>query len=105
MPRRFLMGLDVANKSRATPSARWATQRHGLSRDSCDTSVSIYIVASPLLAYSATGPEVEARLAGFHAKHGQVMFGGKLLSETDGRFAIPDNLGGDAQRSIGAPPA
>ncbi|CAD6563905.1 MAG: NADH dehydrogenase [ubiquinone] flavoprotein 1, mitochondrial [Tremellales sp. Tagirdzhanova-0007] len=48
-------------------------------------------------------PEVEARLASFHAKNGPVLFGGKLMSETDGRFAIPDNLGGDAQRTIAAP--
>jgi NADH dehydrogenase (ubiquinone) flavoprotein 1 len=47
-------------------------------------------------------PEVEARLAAFHAKNGQVMFGGKLLSEMDGRFAIPDNLGGGSIRQIGA---
>ncbi|ORX37276.1 putative NADH-ubiquinone oxidoreductase 51 kDa subunit [Kockovaella imperatae] len=45
-------------------------------------------------------PEVEARLAAYHAKHGQVLFGGKLLSETDQRYAIPDNLGGDALRQI-----
>lgn len=49
------------------------------------------------------GPEVEARLAKFHQQHGQVLFGGKLLSETDGRYAIPDNLGGDAQRTIAGP--
>ena len=46
---------------------------------------------------------MEARLASFHAKNGPVLFGGKLMSETDGRFAIPDNLGGDAQRTIAAP--
>jgi NADH dehydrogenase (ubiquinone) flavoprotein 1 len=51
------------------------------------------------------GPEVEARIANFHAKNGQVLFGGKLLSEADSRFAIPDNLGGDARRSIASPTA
>jgi NADH dehydrogenase (ubiquinone) flavoprotein 1 len=45
-------------------------------------------------------PEVEARLAAFHAKNGQVLYGGKLLSEVDERFAIPDNLGGGAYRQI-----
>ena len=48
-------------------------------------------------------PEVEARLAQFHAKHGQVMYGGKLLSEADTRYAIPDNLGAYTQRTIAAP--
>lgn len=46
---------------------------------------------------------MEARLANFHAKNGQVLFGGRLLSEVDYRTAIPDNLGGDARRSIAAP--
>jgi NADH dehydrogenase (ubiquinone) flavoprotein 1 len=29
-----------------------------------------------------------------------VFFGGKLLSEADARYAIPDNLGGEVQRAI-----
>ncbi|OCF57115.1 NADH dehydrogenase [ubiquinone] flavoprotein 1, mitochondrial [Kwoniella mangroviensis CBS 10435] len=45
-------------------------------------------------------PEVEARLAAFHAKNGQTLFGGRLLSEADMRYALPDNLGGDAHRNI-----
>ena len=45
-------------------------------------------------------PEVEERLALFHAKKGDVLFGGKLASEVDTRYAIPDNLGGDARRQI-----
>lgn len=48
-------------------------------------------------------PEVEARLAAFHAANGQVLFGGQLLSEVDTRYAIPDNLGGETRRSIAAP--
>lgn len=52
-----------------------------------------------------TGHEVEEKIANFHAQHGQVMFGGKLLSEMDDRYAIPDNLGGYSDRSIGAPSA
>ena len=47
------------------------------------------------------GPEVEARMADFHKKNGQVLFGGRLLSDTDPRYAIPDNLGGHDHRSIG----
>jgi NADH dehydrogenase (ubiquinone) flavoprotein 1 len=49
--------------------------------------------------------EVEAKIANFHAQHGQVMFGGKLLSEMDDRYAIPDNLGGYTDRQIGGPSA
>lgn len=45
-------------------------------------------------------PEVEARLAQFHAKNGGVMFGGHLVSEADRRYAIPDNLGGEVQRAV-----
>lgn len=52
---------------------------------------------------SRVGPEVEQRLAQFHAKHGQVLFGGKLLSDADRRYALPDNLGGDAIRQIASP--
>lgn len=33
------------------------------------------------------------------------MFGGKLLSEMDDRYAIPDNLGGYAERTIAGPRA
>jgi hypothetical protein len=54
---------------------------------------------------SQTGHEVEAKIAAFHAQHGQVMFGGKLLSEMDDRYAIPDNLGGHSDRLIGGPRA
>ncbi|GFZ45040.1 NADH-ubiquinone oxidoreductase 51 kDa subunit [Saitozyma sp. JCM 24511] len=50
-------------------------------------------------------PEVEARIAEYHAKHGQVLFGGKLLNDADDRYALPDNLGGDATRSIASPAA
>ena len=52
---------------------------------------------------SGIGPEVEQRLAQFHAKNGQVLFGGKLLSDADRRYALPDNLGGDAIRRIASP--
>jgi NADH dehydrogenase (ubiquinone) flavoprotein 1 len=48
-------------------------------------------------------PEVEARLAKYHAEKGHVMFGGQLASEVDRRYAIPDNLGGDAKRQIASP--
>jgi len=33
------------------------------------------------------------------------MFGGKLLSEMDDRYAIPDNLGGHSERLIVGPRA
>ena len=41
-------------------------------------------------------PEVEKRIAEFRAKHGPVLFGGRLKSETDQHptLALPDNLGG-----------
>ena len=39
-------------------------------------------------------------MAAYHAKHGQVMFGGHLASEADQRYAIPDNLGADSIRQI-----
>jgi len=55
------------------------------------------------VADHSVGPEVEARLAAFNAKNGQVLFGGRLMSDVDARYAIPDNLGGDAQRSIASP--
>jgi NADH dehydrogenase (ubiquinone) flavoprotein 1 len=45
-------------------------------------------------------PEVEERLRQFHAKNGDVMFGGHLVSDADKRFAIPDNLGGQVQRAL-----
>jgi NADH dehydrogenase (ubiquinone) flavoprotein 1 len=48
-------------------------------------------------------PEVEQRLAQFHAANGGVQFGGKLLSEVDYSAAIPDNLGDFATRNIAAP--
>ncbi len=38
-------------------------------------------------------PEVEARIREFRSKNGNVMFGGRLESEMDRRFAVPDNLG------------
>ena len=40
------------------------------------------------------GPEVERRIDEYRAKHGAVMFGGRLQSETESDLAIPDNLGG-----------
>jgi NADH dehydrogenase (ubiquinone) flavoprotein 1 len=41
---------------------------------------------------------MEARIADFRAKNGDVLFGGKLVKDVDMRFAVPDNLGGDAKR-------
>ncbi|GMK53692.1 hypothetical protein CspeluHIS016_0102780 [Cutaneotrichosporon spelunceum] len=40
-------------------------------------------------------PEVEQRLAEFHEKNGQTLFGGQLKSETDYSRAVPDSLGGE----------
>ena len=42
-------------------------------------------------------------MAKFHAEHGQVQFGGKLVSDVDFSKAIPDNLGTFATRNIAAP--
>lgn len=39
------------------------------------------------------GPEVEKRIADYRAKHGKVLFGGKLVSDVDHTHAMPDNLG------------
>ena len=39
-------------------------------------------------------PEVERRIDEFRAKNGPVLFGGRLLSQTDDTLAIPDNMGG-----------
>jgi NADH dehydrogenase (ubiquinone) flavoprotein 1 len=38
-------------------------------------------------------PVVEERIAKFRAENGPVLFGGKLKSEVDERFAVPDDLG------------
>jgi NADH dehydrogenase (ubiquinone) flavoprotein 1 len=43
-------------------------------------------------------PEVERRIEAFRRAHGPVLFGGKLKSETDPNFALPDNLGGNVQK-------
>jgi hypothetical protein len=43
-------------------------------------------------------PEMEARIAQFREKNGDVLFGGKLVKDVDMRYAVPDNLGGDARR-------
>ena len=40
-------------------------------------------------------PEVEARIDAYRAKHGPVLFGGRLKSEEDPTLALPDNLGGN----------
>ena len=48
------------------------------------------------------GPEVEKRIADYRAKHGTVLFGGKLASDLDPSHAIPDNMGSNL-REIGAP--
>ena len=40
-------------------------------------------------------PEVEARINSFRAANGPVLFGGRLGSQVDPTFAIPDNLGGN----------
>ena len=51
------------------------------------------------------GHEVEAKIANFHAKNGQVLFGGKLASELEGiTTAVPDNLGMYTNRQIGGGP-
>ncbi|CAK9780666.1 putative NADH-ubiquinone oxidoreductase 51 kDa subunit [Cutaneotrichosporon oleaginosum] len=49
-------------------------------------------------------PEVEQRLADFHAKNGQTLFGGKLKSDVDYSRAVPDNLGGEVPQ-VSAPAA
>jgi len=49
-------------------------------------------------------PEVEARIEKFRAEHGPVMFGGRLMSQTDPTLAIPDNLGGNLPE-VGGPSA
>lgn len=55
-----------------------------------------------------SGPEVESRIAAFRAKHGPVLFGGRLRSEADPGLALPDNLGAhldqDAARVAVTPP-
>ncbi|KAG8842118.1 NADH dehydrogenase [ubiquinone] flavoprotein 1, mitochondrial [Tulasnella sp. 330] len=38
-------------------------------------------------------PEVEQRIADYRAKHGKVLFGGKLVSDLDPTHALPDNMG------------
>jgi hypothetical protein len=48
---------------------------------------------SPILCFDRVGPEVEARIASFRAANGPVLFGGRLASEVDPTFAIPDSLG------------
>ncbi|GHJ85419.1 hypothetical protein NliqN6_1821 [Naganishia liquefaciens] len=49
-------------------------------------------------------PEMEARIAQFREKNGDVLFGGKLVKDVDMRYALPDNLGGEARRpAISAP--
>ncbi|KAJ9125378.1 NADH-ubiquinone oxidoreductase 51 kDa subunit, mitochondrial precursor [Naganishia vaughanmartiniae] len=48
-------------------------------------------------------PEMEARIAAFREKNGDVLFGGKLAKDVDMRYALPDNLGADARRpALGA---
>jgi hypothetical protein len=42
-------------------------------------------------------PEVERRIEMFRRSHGPVLFGGKLKSDTDPNFALPDNLGGNVK--------
>lgn len=49
-------------------------------------------------------PEVERRIAEFRAKNGPVLFGGRLLSETDPTLAIPDNMGGNLVDEPASPP-
>ena len=38
-------------------------------------------------------PEVEQRRAQFRAENGTVLFGGRMISQTDATLAIPDNMG------------
>ena len=45
---------------------------------------------------------MEKRIDQFRAANGPVLFGGRLLSEVDKNFALPDNLGGNL-KEVGAP--
>lgn len=38
-------------------------------------------------------PQVEARIDAFRAANGGVLFGGRLKSQVDPTFAVPDNVG------------
>lgn len=50
---------------------------------------------SPLLTlfFFLSGPEVEARIASYQARNGQVLFGGHLRSDVDPKTAFPDRMG------------
>jgi NADH dehydrogenase (ubiquinone) flavoprotein 1 len=48
-------------------------------------------------------PEVEARIAEFKAKSGDVVFGGELVKDIDFGRAIPDSLGAHVERHVAAP--
>ncbi len=89
----------------------WETRRHGenfhvshcclLSRADYQSLFAPYLRPIQGLIKNFR-PEIEERIAQYNAKNGNVLFGGKLASELDNRFAIPDNLGADANRRIAA---